>query len=58
MLASSILIGDVNENAVPIIGYPTMSRNIRGPCKGGNCMPPASNLANRGCERFMRCRHE
>ncbi|XWS58444.1 hypothetical protein CRYUN_Cryun08bG0034200 [Craigia yunnanensis] len=55
MLVSSVLIGDAN--AVPIIGYPTMSRNIRGPCYKGDCLPPPSNTYNRGCESIEKCRH-
>ncbi|XWS18245.1 hypothetical protein CRYUN_Cryun32bG0026700 [Craigia yunnanensis] len=55
VLVGSVLIGE--GNAGPTIGNPALGANRQRPCKGGNCLPPASNPPDRGCEKTLRCRH-
>ncbi|GMI79130.1 hypothetical protein like AT2G32885 [Hibiscus trionum] len=58
MVVSSMLMEHGDANAQPVIGYPTMGRNLQKPCKHNfvGCLPPPSNDYNRGCEPSQRCR--
>ncbi|XVF65349.1 hypothetical protein PTKIN_Ptkin09bG0241000 [Pterospermum kingtungense] len=49
-----VFIGEANTT--PIIGNPAIGRDLPGGCNGGNCLPPPSNPAQRGCEKTFRCR--